>query len=244
MKLTWLAIIALMPGCGRPTTPSPDRVPPDAAESTVAFVSRDSDGDAYPFCTGVWASKRLLVTAAHCAQRAARELAGLDENTDRMLDEIGVRVRYVVRSDAPGGPYEEPRWSRIAAVMSVDRRHDLALLTSVDAPPEHPIVRVEERAPAFGDPLYFVGHAHALYWTFEPGHYDGLLERFKVMRSKDGPFVQVSAPVFEGMSGGAAFDRDGRVAGIVSFGSMKNAGVAFLVAPETLRGFLAHNGVR
>jgi S1-C subfamily serine protease len=52
-----------------------------------------------------------------------------------------------------------------------------------------------------------------------------------------GPWMQVSAPIWYGNSGGGAFDAEGSLVGIASFKALA-PNVAFYVHLETIREFL------
>lgn len=180
---------------------------------TVALVHRDGDNDLEPFCSGVWVSDTVILTAFHCA--AARISTSTSINEDTSLDVVGTEIRYITHEEVTG-IYEETTALHSCIVVATDSPHDLALLKVTGLVPKHSFAEVSQTAPAIGSDVHIMGHPGGLYYSYIAGKVSAYHDHIKLIH-KLGPFIQVSAPVYNGNSGGGAFDNEGRLIGIASF---------------------------
>ena len=101
------------------------------------------------------------------------------------------------------------RQHRITGIIAMDRDQDLAVLSvvGIDAPPlrlaYHRKVSVGERVYVAGNPIGF------LEGTFSDGLVSGIRDL-----DVDRQWLQISAPISEGSSGGPVLNRQGEVIGI------------------------------
>ena len=97
----------------------------------------------------------------------------------------------------------------------------MALLRAVgSAIPDHDYAKLASYAPAIGEKIHIVGHVKGLYWSYIEGVVSGYrleVPAAKVEAHMSGPFMQLSAPVYFGNSGGGVFNSDGDLVGVVSF---------------------------
>ncbi len=205
-------------------TPAPHSVA-DTARAisgvTVALEETDEEGVTYPFCSGVWVTKDYILTAAHCAKDDA--------------------IKYIIRSEVTGH-LAEPKTLHLAGVAARDVKHDVAVLVAVDTPPPHPVARFGARVPDPGDVLYFTGQDRTLYWTFMVGWMSAYTDHAGATENgKEGPWLQVQAPIAGGMSGSGVFDETGGLVGIISF-TTASPGLGFAQALPRLRPVLAEAG--
>lgn len=205
-------------------------------DKTVALVQRDSDGDVAAFCTGVWVSPTEILTADHCIKSPVAASLGIDLDDD--ADGIGLvvvegmqkgfAVQFILAQDSTG-IYREPKAMYTAKVVKFDRDHDLALLVT-DNVAVHPYAQLAATSPRLGDVIHAMGHPAGLTWTYVRGHVGAYREdNFYPMRHKKGPWLQVSAPIWKGNSGGGAFNEAGELIGIASF-----------ISPAPSTGFFTH----
>lgn len=223
-KILLLLIIGIL-GCGgrMDQVKSPSSGVQHLADSTVALMMRDKDGDWRVFCTGVWVGDGEIATAHHCVQAVANILAskGADEEAKSEkvdVDVLGVKIHYIVQSEVEGIE-EEPSGVHLAKVVMDDSHHDVSLLKAVGGNvPKHDLAVLASRMPGVGDKIEVIGHVKGMYWTYVEGNVsayrDGLPERYIDIT---GPFMQYAAPVYFGNSGGGVFNKDGELVGIVSF---------------------------
>lgn len=180
--------------------------------ATVALITPESPIQAY--CTGVWVSERTILTAGHCAA-----------DTD-----IGETIFYASTSESPPLIYR-------ATLARIDAKHDLALLHSSIAH-THGVMHLATHRPERGTTLHFVGHTKGYVWSYARGYVAGY-------RSGIGPadirgdYMQVSAPISFGNSGGGAVTDEGELVGIASFMRSDIPEMAFCVPLDMVRMFLS-----
>ena len=181
-------------------------------QSTVALVLTGSDGLVRVYCTGVWVGRNEILTAHHCVQAAAN----LDSEDDEDLDAMGIKIHFTLQQENMGVG-ESPSVIHLSTVVAVDPTHDLALVKAEgEAIPAHPIAKLVDISPAIGERVYIVGHVKGLYWSFISGTVAAYRSSLPYAKN-GGPFMQLSAPVYYGNSGGGVFNADGELCGIVSF---------------------------
>lgn len=74
-----------------------------------------------------------------------------------------------------------------------------------------------------GDRVHIVGHPIGLGWSYTVG----------IISAHRGEYIQVSAPIFFGNSGGGAFNEAGELVGISSF-MLRGVGIGFFVDGESI----------
>lgn len=182
---------------------------------TVALYSLSQSN--HPKCTGVWVSGDTFITASHCI-------------------EIGEALQYSTDVEYRG-VFTRPQYLHQARLVKADLFHDLALYRSGLDMPDHLTANVASYRPEVGEGLYFVGNPAGLVWSFRRG----VVSSFREIQFEDdwvGPWMQASAPIYLGDSGGGAFDEDGQLVGIVHAIATEIPNVAFCVPLETIREFL------
>lgn len=169
----------------------------DIEGKTIALVRSNDEGETRVFCSGVWIDEDMIVTADHCV----REL------------EDGASVDYVTRGDVQAGRGDHVATLRRAAVLVHGADHDLAVLKA-DAAPAHGVARVGVQ-PAVGDPVQTMGHPLGLWWSYSTGNVAALrVVPEEVIGYPDQWWVQSTAPISPGNSGGGLFDMYGELIGI------------------------------
>ena len=219
----YLILLSLIVGCrGVPleSVGMEVEVIPKIMDSTVGLIE---DGEVIPYCTGVWVSVDSILTAEHCVGEGVSDLLEEVEET-RVKD-----IRYVLKGDFRGS-FEKALVYRRAHIIGMDSLSDLALLRVDDEIPFHSVAAIGSRVRV-GERLHVVGHVQGLSWTYM----EGLLSSF---REKDGiSMLQVSAPIYFGVSGGGAFNKDGDLVGITSF-IYRAPNVGFFSDIVTINNFL------
>jgi S1-C subfamily serine protease len=198
-------------------------------DETVGLFVPDEDGEMTVFCTGVWVSDTEILTAGHCSEHAQSE--------GKYPEAVGSLVWYSTASEA-GDPGQTPKATHLAVVVLHDHTHDLSLLKVRSVAPMHMHAHVADESPAQGAHLSFMGQPSGLYWTYFEGYLAAYRKELPVDFS--GPFMQVSAPVFFGSSGGGAFDSNGNLVGIASFMMTRTPNCAFYIPVVSIKNFLSH----
>lgn len=248
-------------------------LPEQLMETTVALdrwvgvVGHDEDGDPEydevdpekdpkaelkSYCTGVWVSRDTILTAEHCVHDLGQPKEHLVEKLLRALigepepkwDPTGQPVFFSVYGDvkdeSSGKRY---RTARNGKVHVVDREHDLALVKVTDRDiPRHPVAYVASEVHP-GEDVHIVGHPVGLWWSYTHGWVSQIRPHAAGPDDSHRDTIQVSAPVWFGNSGGGAFNANGELIGISSF-LRRGPNLAFFVDHNTIRHFLAENGIR
>lgn len=206
------AVVAvLLAACtSTPQPAAPEVHVPDIA-SAISRMTVALHGEDH-LCTGVWVGSRSILTVAHCI-------------------DIGAGLDYSVP-----GKGDAQEWHP-AALYRADLDHDLALFIASGAVPDHLIAHLGPVDPPVGTELFFGGHPVGLFNSFRRG----LVSAYRgIHLDKDwkGPWMQVSAPIFLGDSGGGAFDAEGRLVGIAHAVASEVPCVAFFVKRSTIAEFL------
>lgn len=193
--------------------------------STVALVATSSKGEVRSYCTGVWVSEDLIVTATHCVKGAQELALGAKASDDEdesysNSDLDDVKVHYIIEKEVDEVG-TEPTGMHLSVAVLNDKDHDVSLLRAVgNAVPGHDVAKLAMTGPGVGERVHVVGQVKGLYWSYVEGvvsAYRKELPESRTPHGNLGPFVQVSAAVYYGNSGGGVFDNDGNLVGVASF---------------------------
>lgn len=221
-------------------------------------------------CSGVIVSNDgHVATADHCVDAAdltdslRRRLAGDVAASPAATGTAGqyeafILARYDLGGPTPGTPVQRDVTVVRADASGPERRLDARVVDSV--PLERGDVALldvdGENLPAAalapagdptpGTPVTAVGYPadrdRLMDPSRDPSWKDGTVSS---VQTRDGvPFVEVSADMAPGMSGGPAVDARGRVIGLNSMGIGDSGAFNFLAPTATLRSMLERNGVR
>lgn len=116
-----------------------------------------------------------------------------------------------------------------------DYGHDLALVR-VALPPEHEVAAVGQ-GPSVGQPVETMGHPLGLVWSYSRGNVAAVR---RITFGDGGPvwFVQSTASISPGNSGGGLFDASGAIVGIAHGYFPRGENVNIYVHPIHVRAFL------
>lgn len=150
-------------------------------------------------CSGVWISERSILTAKHC--------------TDASLDGV---VMYSVHDDIfPDLSLQaaEALPVRVAIVSAVEDAHDLALLFALKPPTRHGVASLHEGDVEQGAFVQSMGHPLRLWYSYSTGTVAAVREK-DIGDGHPGMWVQSTAPISQGNSGGGLFDSQARLVGV------------------------------
>ncbi len=161
---------------------------------TVALVTYTKSGEVRPFCSGVWVGPTTILTANHCVAD----------------DEPGEEVLYAILSDT----MSDPIMPHIGTMYVHDEDHDLALLRTPPTPFNHAVARLSQAPVVQGQQCFTMGMPLGLWWSFSSGDIASvrLLDTGHGMGELE--YVQVTAPISPGNSGGGLFNSQGLLIGI------------------------------
>lgn len=186
-------LVGTCAACGTAPPPKPEptlgQQVRQLEQQTVALVKPGASG---PYCTGVWVAYDAFLTANHCVRR---------------LD-LGDTVTYAVRADVPA---DEPEGVRVGRLVLRDAEHDLAVVRDAGAP-AHGVAKISE--PSVGQNVHTMGHPLGLWWSYSRGEVAAI--RLRDFSGTEMWWVQATAPISPGNSGGGLFDSEGNLIGIVA----------------------------
>lgn len=217
MRAALLFLLGLVLGaCCQPPSPSFTRteLAADLAAKTVALIQYDNEGDPHAYCSGVWVRDQAFLTASHCAQGS----------------QVGEAILYSARVGDSGH----------AAILIADApQWDLALFRPLMAPAPHPVAKVAPEGPWRGQWAQTMGHPRGLWWSYSSGEVSGV--RKMEINDLDLWWVQATAPVSGGNSGGGLFGARNELIGVCHAFNPRGQNLNFFVHPMYVRQFLEAN---
>jgi S1-C subfamily serine protease len=193
-----------------------------------------------PYCTGVWVSNTKILTAYHCVNAMIEKANSELGEDDPKVDPIGLNMYYVLENEV-SNVKEEPTAIHLGKSYALDKEHDLGMIEAQGkAIPKHMFTTVAEKPAEIGEHIFCVGHPVGLYWTYVEATVASYREKMNGGLDIEGPFLQVSAPIYFGNSGGGAFNDNGELLGISSF-IMRAPNVAFYIHSDSIKAFLKAN---
>lgn len=209
------ALAACTPTHARQTPEAPRAIVADLESKTVALVMSDGEKPR-PYCSGVWVADDAFLTANHCTHEA----------------DIGERFVYVAYGDLTAEHGNTVETVRFGELANRDAAHDLALIR-VRLAPSHGVASVNAE-PCAGEPAQTMGHPLGLWWSYSTGTVAALR-----MLDDDGVWwVQATAPISPGNSGGGLFDTAGNLIGIAHGYLPRGQNVNLFVHPQYVAAFL------
>lgn len=240
MRLLSFALFSTLVACTTtpPTTPTRQLAAELEAE-TVAMVRVNDEGKAAMYCSGVFVSANVIVTAEHCVaflgmpvERMMLHVLGLDGDMPRW-DPVGQEAKFARQEDYARGVY----WT--GKVIGDDINDDLGAVL-IDSPiPGHTFARLSMGGIYAGDKVELVGHPGGYTWSYAEGLVSSVRMHETNARGHEMPTLQIVGPIGPGFSGGGAFDASGNIIGIASYTDSRTNGMGFYIHRDAVRAFLA-----
>ncbi len=195
-----------------------------------------------PICSGVFIGANKILTAEHCIAPAALSpddyelLEPLVESGE--LDLTGSVVQFAKYSDYDPSLELENQITvaRGAMVVALDRNSDLALLTTSKMETNE-WADLSKKEVFLGMPVITVGHPSGLLYSVSHGMVSAK-KRNILFEDRPVLFLQTTAPIWFGNSGGPLFDDDGNLIGICSRIAGKSNALGLWVSQEAIKSFL------
>ena len=129
---------------------------------------------------------------------------------------------------------------RTASVLKIDKKIDLALLTTYTDGIDHPIAILSSDVISTGDQVHVLGHPVSYAWSYTKGYVAAIRPDVPGPgdMGKIEKILQVSAPIGLGNSGGGAFDSQGKLIGICSWISKMGPNLSFFIHRDVIEKFL------
>jgi len=232
----------------------------DSEGNVIEPINAGRGAKLHSYCTGVWVSANVILTAEHCIDdigKPADAKPPLDATAilKQMIDQIngvttapppqltewtpvGQPVIYSTRGDIA----DSQQTYHDSACIAVDMYNDLALIRVKD-PGDHPIAHLMSTTPSPGDEVHIIGMPSGMWWTYTHGYVSGHLSEYTNNEGKPHDYVQVSAAVFFGNSGGPAFNAAGDLIGTADSFKRNVPDISLFTCHDTIRGFLEHNKI-
>lgn len=181
--------------------------------SKVVALGTEGGGKWTSYCGGVWIDQFRILTAYHCLRDQFVKV-GIG-STVKVMPYLGERL-YVARA------------------IKLGIKYDLALL-EVGEDISHQWAEVGQVSEKVGNRLHIVGHTRGLTYSY----IQGWVSAYRSVEAEhgNGPFMQMTAPIYYGDSGGGVFNEAGQLVGITSF-IYKVPNVAFAVHLNHIQDFL------
>lgn len=189
-----------------------------------------------------------VLTANHCI---ADQFAIVDREK---IDDKGVVTTEKVRIAVPGtvsqlyfaGPSMVQKNSYVFNIKANDAKLDLALLQTRAKLPNTQAAKLACKDPVRGEVAYAVGNPFGVLYSSITKGIVASVQRTYPMLGIDGQdehaLLQITSGIEGGNSGGATYNADGEIIGVVVRGSAVNETVGFSVPLADVKSFLAANG--
>ena len=205
--------------------------------ATVALVF-NSRGESKIYCTGVWISNDLILTANHCVEGAHQMLWMINSEEEVKRDSTGDIINFVNYSDVKQNQVDissKVIWAGI--VEKTNRSLDLALIKNINTRSFHNIASIDDETIKVGEHVHMTGHTSNHYWSYIFGVVS-TIKNIKGPLPIEAKSIQVSAPIWYGNSGGGLFNSEGHLIGICSWIDRSVPNVGFFIHRDEILNFL------
>lgn len=205
MKQILLALLVTIAGCA--LSPIPAGTPAPVIVRALDATVVIGDGEGHSWCSGVL-HDGLVLTAYHCIHDGSSQKLAILLRTD---DKVWIPVD----------------------VLGADQEQDLAVLRASTRQMEGGLL-LADYDPAYGDPVVVIGHPLGLRWSVVNGIVSHPRREGMGGMTTQIVWMQISAPIASGNSGGPVLNQYAEIVGIVSFTINGRAHLAGVVHRESV----------
>lgn len=151
---------------------------------------------------------------------------------------VGIVFKQAIRSDIPSLNKEDIFFAK---VLKTDTVRDLALLQIISPPRDLTVLTLGSLLQIeVGQDVFAISHPEGLLWSYTQGVVSQIRPNY-VMKTREGTthratYIQTQTVISHGSSGGALFDFNGQLIGIL-FASL-GPGLNFAIAVNEVQGFI------
>jgi S1-C subfamily serine protease len=230
-----------------PPSLSPKEIASRAMGSVYFVRAEDSAGKPLSLGSGFAVESGGILTNYHVVKGGARvfvspversapqQSANKPMSADDFINSLGVeRSAPHQNANEQLKSLEEYKKGSPALIVFVDESRDLALLDAgLSARP----LEIAVKLPPVGSPIYALGNPEGLGGTFSVGNVSGFREA-----GNAGPYIQLTAPISHGSSGGPVLNDEGKVVGLAVASIEGGQNLNFAIPCTALREFLKQEG--
>lgn len=199
------------------TVQAPHALVGELIDETVGIYQADSG---VPTCTGVWVGERLILTAAHC------------------IPEGKESIYFAVREEAPA-VFVQPSRVHELRFVKADLLHDLVLFETLTFDtPAHRTAMLASTSPPVGSQVHLMGHTRGMTWSYMTGVVSAYREAGMLPIPDKGPWMQVTAMINRGNSGGGAFNEQGELVGLAHSMIPSSPGTCMYIGLQNIKRIL------
>ncbi len=185
-------------------------------------------GELGAFCSAIWVSKDSILTANHCV----KEIGFLVDDVTYVIDE-DVFQNGTTKEKSTITP-------RHAFLYARDEAHDLALLRAQGVPAGHGIAQLSAADVRPGMFVQTMGMPVGLFYCYSSGDVSAL--RWVDTGLGEMLFVQTTAAISPGNSGGGLWNSSGRLIGVAHATFTRGQNLNLFIAPVYIKALLAAQG--
>jgi trypsin-like peptidase/surface-adhesin protein E len=195
-----------------PSPPSTPEIARKALDATVLLLTEDTNGRAVRLGSGFFVRSGVIATNYHVIKDASRAYATLNWKVENKF--------------------------AILSILAVDQENDLALLRlgrSVGGDPYDEVIASVFMLPLatagaeIGETVYVAGNPEGLEGTFSQGIVSAL---------RGNKYIQITAPISHGSSGGPVLNKYGKVIGVAVGGIEEGQNLNFAIPVSKLAALL------
>ena len=227
---SWIVLAIGNDASSAQITPSSTLTPSDlfekASPCVVKIISKDEDGRAIGTGSG------FMIVTSPDTDSSFRRWIVTNHHVIRAAVSVSIDPPFADPRDANPSAEFRHLYASVAEVIAENQRNDLAVLAGVGTgAPTLPLG--DDTLPPIGTRVFVISSPEGLKNTLSEGLISGLRER-----ENGEQWIQITAPISPGSSGGPVLTADGKVIGVVVASHDEGQNLNFAVPASALRRLL------